>query len=408
MDGETCYLETAQVCNLLGIHRSTLWRLVREGRLRHYDVPWSKHPRYLAEEVRLLREHPVAEEGAALRAWAELAAEAVWLIDVEGRVQYANPAAAEAAGRDVASLFSEPFARLVSPQSLAGALEALEQGMAGRVSRIAELALLAGAGARRLWETSFSPVVREGVPGGVLVLAREVTERAAAERLRAALQSAVAVAPRGVLLTDPKGEVQYANAAAAALLGSAPDRMVGRRLDSWWSPANPAGAADAAQRQALEGPWQGELLARAAGGGERWLRVCLAPAREGARITAMVALLEERDTEQECVQNALKAAQLQGAVLALQALEGPLTEPLLALRGNLQLLRMSLGSVEGLVQQGLEGALAACAQLAALGDSLWALAGLGEPPVGGPPERQLPDEEPTASALQCRGAHAEE
>ena len=52
---ENGYLETAQVCNLLGIHRSTLWRLVREGRLRQYTVPWSKHPRYRAEEVRALK-----------------------------------------------------------------------------------------------------------------------------------------------------------------------------------------------------------------------------------------------------------------------------------------------------------------------------------------------------------------
>lgn len=406
MDGENSYLETAQVCNLLGIHRSTLWRLVREGRLRQYEVPWSKHPRYRTEEVRLLREHPVVDEGAALRTWAEHAGEAVWLIDVEGRVQYANPAAAESVGRDGASLLTEPFARLVSPESLAAALEAREHAMTGRVSQIAEMALPATAGARRLWETSFSPVLRDGVPGGVLVLAREVTERAATERLRAALQSAVAVAPRGFVVTDPKGEVRYANDAAAGLLGSTTDRMVGRRLDSWWSPANPAGAADAVQRLALEGPWQGELLARAADGSDRWLRVCLAPAREGARITGTVALLEERDAEQERVQTALKGAQLQGAVLALQALEGALTEPVLSLRGNLQLLRMSLGSVEGLVQQGLEGALAACEQLASLGDSLWALAGFSEPPVGGPPERQLPDERHQGSVLRRRSAPA--
>ena len=141
-----------------------------------------------------------------------------------------------------------------------------------------------------------------------------------------------------------------ANAAAAALLGTSPERMSGQRLDSWWSPANPAGTVDAVQRRALEGAWQGELLARRAVRTDCWLRVCLAPVRDGARITGMVALLEDHQAEQERAQNALKAAQLQGAVQALQALEGPLTEPLLSLRGNLQLLRMSLGSVEGLVQ----------------------------------------------------------
>jgi PAS domain S-box-containing protein len=264
----------------------------------------------------------------------------------------------------------------------------MEQGLAGQVTRLPELALLNGSGHRRLWEASFGPVMRDGCPRGVLVLARDVTERAAAERVRAALLGAIAAAPIGVVLTDAKGEVRHANTAAASLLGTLPDRMTGQRLDAWWSPANPIGTTDAIQREALEGPWQGALLARADDGTDRWLRLCLAPAREGARVTAIVAILEDPRAEQERTQDSLKAAQLQGAVLALQALEGPLTEPLLSLRGNLQLLRMSLGSVEGLVQQGLEGALAACEQLAALGDSLWALAGTGEAPIGGPPERE--------------------
>jgi PAS domain S-box-containing protein/excisionase family DNA binding protein len=391
MDGDGSYLETAQVCNLLGVHRSTLWRLVREGRLRQYEVPWSKHPRYRADEVRDLREPPGMDEGATLRHWAEHAAEAVWLLDVEGRVQYANPVAAATVGRDPTSLLGEPFVRMVAPDSLADALEALERGLAGQVTRVPELSLPGTVGAQGLWEASFSPVVRDGSLGGVLVLSRDVTERVAAERVRAALQRAVTAAPIGVVLTDAKGAVQYANAAAAGLLGTRPDRVTGQRLDSFWSPANPAGTADAVQRQALEGPWQGELLARTDEGTDRWLRVCLAPSRDGARISAIVVLLEDQQAEQERAQNSLKAAQLQGAVLALQALEGPLTEPLLSLRGNLQLLRMSLGSVDGLVQQGLEGALAASEQLAVLGDSLWALAGLSGTPIGGPPERQTTD-----------------
>jgi PAS domain S-box-containing protein/excisionase family DNA binding protein len=386
MNGEGSFLETAQVCNLLGIHRSTLWRLVREGRLRQYEVPWSKHPRYRADEVRLLRDHPVVDEGTSLRPWAEHTADAVWLVDVEGRVQYANPVAGRVMGRDAASLVGEPFVRMVSPDSLATALGALEQGLTGGATRLPELALLVETGSRKLFEAGFSPVMRDGGPAGVLVLAREGTGRTAAERVFIALHGAVAAVPIGVVLTDGKGVVCYANAAAACLLGTTAERMAGQRLDSWWSPGNPAGTADAVQRRALEGAWQGELLARAAAGTDCWLRVCLAPVREGARITGMVALLEDRQADQEHAQNALKAAQFQGAVQALQALEGPLTEPLLSLRGNLQLLRMSLGSVEGLVQQGLEGALAACQQLAELGDSLWALAGITETPVGGVPE----------------------
>jgi hypothetical protein len=145
-------------------------------------------------------------------------------------------------------------------------------------------------------------------------------------------------------------------------------------------------SAEALQRQSLEAPCRVTLRVRLRGGAERWLRVSLAPVEEGARLTGFALLVEAWDTEVERSQLDLKGAQLQGAVHALQAMEGALTEPLLALQGNLQLLRMSLGETEGVAQEGLEGALAACRQLASLGDSLWALAGRREPPVGGRPE----------------------
>lgn len=378
---ENGYLETAQVCNLLGIHRSTLWRLVREGRLRQYTVPWSKHPRYRAEEVRALKEHPPLDEAATVGQWAEAALEAVWLLDVEGRIRYANPAAARALGCAIQQLLGEPLTSFITSESLTRALAALEQALGGRASPLRPLALRQPLTEPSHWDTTFSPVLRDGAPAGVLVQAREMGGQWALEPGAGLLLQALELGAVGLLVTDAAGVVQYGNAAAAALLGVAPEQLADERLEKWWSPANPIGTADAIHRGALSGGWDGELLLRPADGGpDRWARLRLDVAREGARVVALVGVLEEWSRQRERQQNELKSAQLQGAVQALQALERSLGEPLQALEGNLRLLRMALGSVEGLAAQGLQGALDASQALAAVCQGLWGLAGLSEEP----------------------------
>jgi excisionase family DNA binding protein len=375
---EDGYLETAQVCNLLGVHRSTLWRLVREGRLRQYTVAWSKHPRYRADEVRALREHPVLDQDATISQWAEVALDVVLLLDVEGRIRYLNPAGAAALGRPEEELLGESLARLLAVACLGPALEVLERALEGQAGRLPALSFR-GAGSDDAWEASFTPVLREGTPAEVLVQARHVGPLRASEAISERLCRAAEVAPVGLLLTDLAGVILCGNSAAAELLGAPLERLPGQRLESWWSPANPIGTADAVQRAALGRGWQGELLLRAGDGQtDRWARVRVAAVREGPRVEGLVVLLEEWEAARERELNALKGAQLQGAVQALQALEASLSAPLQALAGSLRLLKMSLGPTDGLVDEGLQGALRTSEELARVCRGLWDLAGLGD------------------------------
>jgi excisionase family DNA binding protein/PAS domain S-box-containing protein len=377
---EDGYLETAQVCNLLGIHRSTLWRLVREGRLRQYAVPWSKHPRYRAEEVRALKEGPALEDGGTLVSWAEHALEAVWLLDVEGRVRYANGMAARVVSRPAAAQVGVAFADFLSPESLASAIAALERAAEGQAVRLAGLSLRGPRGEASRRDATFTPFLQDGAPSEVLILARDLTPDREAAEATSRTRLILSVSPIGILIADPGGVVQAANGAAEALLGCDPERLVGQRMEALWSTDNPVGTADDVHRGALAGGWQGELRVGAAEGKpERWTRVTAAAAWDEGRVAGLVLLLEPCEEERQREQERLAAAQLQGAVRALQALDGPLTARLQALEGNLRLLKMSLGSAEGMVAQGLQGAVSACDELLTLCRGLWAQAGVTPP-----------------------------
>jgi PAS domain S-box-containing protein/excisionase family DNA binding protein len=374
------YLETAQVCNQLGIHRSTLWRLVREGRLRQYSVPWSKHPRYRADEVRALKQAPGLDDSGGVAAWAESALEAVWLLDVRARVRYANATAARVVGRSAMSQVGEMVAALFAPESLAPALAAIERAVSGNAVRLATLALRGAEGETLRRDATFTPLRQDGLPTEVLLIARDLTpEREAAEataRTRIALQAS----PVGIVISDPGAVIVAANPVAGTLVAEAPEALVGRRIESLFSSANPIGTADAVHRGALAGGWQGEVWLRApAGESERWVRMTAAAAWDDDRVVGLLLLIAPWEEERQREQERLAAAQLQGAVRALQALEGPLTERLHTLEGNLRLLKMSLGSAEGRVAEGLHGANSACDALLALARGLWSEAAIAAP-----------------------------
>jgi len=379
---EEGYLETAQVCNQLGIHRSTLWRLVREGRLRQYSVPWSKHPRYRADEVRALKQGPAFDQSGGVAAWAENALEAVWLLDARACVRYANAMAARVVGRSAGAQVGAMLAELLAPESLAPALSAVERASHESAVRLTGLALRGARGEVLRRDATFTPMFPEGAPTEVLLIARDLTPDREAAEANSRTRTTLEASPLGILIADPAGVLLAANPAAGALLGAPPESLIGGRLDSLFSSHNPVGAADAVHRGALAGCWQGELRLRAPeGDSEPWVRVTAAAAWDDGRVAGLLLLIETWDEERRREQERLTAAQLQGAVRALQALEAPLAERLQALEGNLRLLKMSLGSAEGLVAQGLHGAASACDELLALARSLWTEAGIAAPPT---------------------------
>lgn len=385
------YLETAQVCNQLGIHRSTLWRLVREGRLRQYTVPWSKHPRYRADEVRALKEGPALDEGGGVAAWAENALEAVWLLDTRGGVRYANPLAERVVGRAVEAQIGTMIADVLAPESLAPALAALERAASGSAVRLAMLSLKGARGEVARRDATFTPLLQDGADAEVLLIARDLTPDREAAEATARTRLVLDVSPIGILIADPGAVLRAASQSAATLLGAEPTALVGSRLETLFSPANPAGTADAVHRGALSGGWQGTVwLAAKEGAPERWARLTAAAAWDEERVVGILILLEPWEAERQREQERLTAAQLQGAVRALEATGAPLTERLQALEGNLRLLKMSLGSAEGLVAQGLDGALAASEELQSLAGRLWTEAGITPPtaPKGLAPGRE--------------------
>ena len=136
---------------------------------------------------------------------------------------------------------------------------------------------------RRKWGTPFwgslsiRPITDgDGVTIGLRTAVHDIERRKLAEqslrqreRDMARVLAALNLAREGVLVTDPAGNVAYANAAAAALLGTAPaEALVGRDWRDLGLAASPAAPfLDAiAASVTSRGGWKGEILLSGADG----------------------------------------------------------------------------------------------------------------------------------------------
>ncbi len=146
----------------------------------------------------------------------ETALEAIVLADAEGRVQFANPAAAELFG--------------VAPSRLLGALLTVllpeESGIAGApatLERRRYAALIRRADGMRIADVSIAPLEERGTPTGLVAVARDVTrERLAAEALRRSERRFRALfnrAPLAIVTLDRDGEFLSVNRAGFRLAG---------------------------------------------------------------------------------------------------------------------------------------------------------------------------------------------
>jgi diguanylate cyclase (GGDEF)-like protein/PAS domain S-box-containing protein len=109
--------------------------------------------------------------------------EGVLAIDVTGIVTFVNPAAAELLGWTADELLGRELARCTDPEGfVSGRWVHLPRLTAGETLRLDEYALVARDGTQLDVALTASPVVREGVVTGAVVVLRDVRERKALER----------------------------------------------------------------------------------------------------------------------------------------------------------------------------------------------------------------------------------
>ncbi len=155
------------------------------------------------EGLRLRQEH--AEMEAALREseemyrlLAETARDIILVHDLQGQVRYVNAAGLEFAGYRMSEVRGRNILEFLAPEYHAVAERNLRERQAGNTERfLYEVEMLNKAGERITMEVSSSPILHEGQPLAVLIVARDISARRRAEevlRRQRALAEAIASA----------------------------------------------------------------------------------------------------------------------------------------------------------------------------------------------------------------------
>jgi PAS domain S-box-containing protein len=201
------------------------------------------------------------EREAQYRLLADTARDIILTSDLQGRITYVNPAGLAIMGyteeeayrlniRDIMPLDQRATLQGRSAARAAGDLQA----------RLYETAFVNADGARVPVEVNSAPLLKEGNIVGVLVVARDITQRRrAAEQIRFQAHL-LDVVGQAVIATDLDGKIIFWNRFAEQLYGWRADKAVGRNIVAVTVPAmSQAQGAEimAALRQGAR--WSGEF-----------------------------------------------------------------------------------------------------------------------------------------------------
>ena len=151
--------------------------------------------------------------------------------------------------------------------------------------------------------------------GGTLIVCHDITERKRTEESLRRLSTAVEQSPAAIVITDPRGRIEYANPTYAQKTGYGLDEAVGQIpafLNCEVTDPTPHKRVWKAVQGGRE--WRGELRNRRKNGELYWSSVALSPIRgDGGRVLNFLAIAEDT-TDKRLVDDQLRHAQKLEAV----------------------------------------------------------------------------------------------
>ncbi|HET6681453.1 MAG TPA: PAS domain S-box protein [Gemmatimonadaceae bacterium] len=292
---EGCPLHRALIDGVTG--RGT----VRSGmRARLFDIVASPHPDGGAvvtfDDVTAM--HGLSERNRLI---VETASDAILTLDMDGRISYANPAAAELISRRgplAGTLFGETLLEELAEEASAREQDAL----AGSAQRF-ESTVVRGDGERRIISVSLAPLQdAEGVIGIVAALRDMTDERRARDavvqsetRYRNLFDSAA----DAIYTLDAHGSVTSANQAAVDLLGVPREELLGRALDPFVADIDRGMIVDRFRTAFEERESRFECTLVRPDGGRRLVSVTNTPIRHGRRVIGVLGIARDITEQRE-------------------------------------------------------------------------------------------------------------
>jgi PAS domain S-box-containing protein len=157
---------------------------------------------------------------AHYRRLVETSPDGIIALDLEGRFTEINPAAAELAGRPAGTLLGRHLTEVIAPEDQAEVTRVRNERLAtGRDVLDYEVRIVRPSGERRLVRLRTTVIRDAGVVIGTHGIVRDITEERAREEEMRLLAAALEELDEGVSVTRSDGQIVYANAMHARLLG---------------------------------------------------------------------------------------------------------------------------------------------------------------------------------------------
>jgi PAS domain S-box-containing protein len=171
-------------------------------------------------------EEALRESEERYRDLVENAHDIIYSHDLHGNYVSTNKAGEQISGYTREEALKLNFVDTVAPEYLETARLMLARKLAGATTTAYELEVIAKDGHRIPVEVNTRLVLRDGVPVGVQGIARDVTERKRTEADLVRLAAAVEQTADSVVITDPKGNIQYVNPAFERITGYAKEEAL--------------------------------------------------------------------------------------------------------------------------------------------------------------------------------------
>ncbi|MCC6729261.1 MAG: PAS domain S-box protein [Chthonomonadales bacterium] len=263
----------------------------------------------VAERQRTEAALRVSEE--RFRLIVENSSDTLLILNGEGQVTYCSPSASRVMGPRAGDLIGTSVLDQVNPEDREGAADGLMRCLAdpGTPHTIRVRVRSFDRGWR--W---IEAVLRNmlGVAGvdGIVVGARDITERTAIEERIRVLSSAVEQSGSSIVVTDPQGTIQYVNRQFCTVTGYAAEEALGRNPRFLASGSTPVEVYTGLWRTIRSGQtWRGELLNRRKDGCLFWERVCIAPIADAAGSVVHFVGIKDDITEAKRVAAALEESE---------------------------------------------------------------------------------------------------
>ncbi|CCG41468.1 PAS domain S-box protein [Magnetospirillum molischianum] len=188
------------------------------------------------------------------------------------------------------------FVRALHPDDRATALRAFSRAMREkRPYEVEHRVVLADGSERWLYEQGAVVCDRNGRPARMLGITQDIHRRKMAEESLRKLSVAVEQSPASVLITDPGGAIEYANATLLRTYGYRLDEMIGQTPRLFKSDDKPLATYKALWNTILSGEtWHGEFHNRRKNGSLVWVAASIAPVKnQDGRITHFLCLSED-------------------------------------------------------------------------------------------------------------------